>query len=162
MKTYHRKRSLVISPYLPLVKGGGADFPVKDQKGFSLIELLIVVSIIGLMMTVTLPISFNMYARYKASLKAQEVMVAVADLRRESFLYSENKVISSASDKMTINGETKIFTDTRIRIDLPIQFYKNGTTSGGIINLIIGGYAFKLNVKAPLGDLSLDGGSQAT
>jgi prepilin-type N-terminal cleavage/methylation domain-containing protein len=134
---------------------------MKSQKGFSLIELLIVVSIIGLMMTVTLPISFDMYARYKASLKAQEVMIAVADLRRESFLYSENKVISSARDIMTINGEAKAFTDARIRIDSPIKFYKNGTTSGGVINLFVGEYIFTLNIKAPLGDLNLDGGSRA-
>jgi prepilin-type N-terminal cleavage/methylation domain-containing protein len=135
---------------------------MKNQQGFTLIELLIVVSIIGLMMTVTLPISFDMYARYKASLTAQEVMVAISDLRLESFLYSENKVLSSSRNKMTINGETKIFTDASIQIDSPIKFYKNGTTSGGIINLIVGEYVFKLSVKAPLGDLNLDGGSQKT
>lgn len=135
---------------------------MKNHQGFTLIELLIVVSIIGIMMTVSLPISVDMYSRYKASLKAQEVMVVISDLRRESFLYSENKLLSSIRDVLTINGETKNFADTRIRIDSPIQFYKNGTTSGGIINLRIGEYAFTLQVKAPLGDMNLEGGARAT
>lgn len=136
-------------------------FRKKQKKGFTLIELLIVVSIIGVMMTVSLPISINMYYRYKASLRAQEVMVAISDLRRESFLYSENKTLSSANDMMTINGETRAFADTRVRIDFPIEFYTNGTTSGGIINLLVGEYAFSLNIAAPLGDLKLEGGARA-
>ena len=134
---------------------------MKHQNGFSLIELLIVVSIIGLMMTVTLPVSMSMYARYKASLKAQEVMIAVADLRRESFLYSEKKILSSVNNTMMINGEEKNFSDIRIRIGAPIQFYKNGTTSGGSISLLVGEYVFVINIKAPLGDMNLDGGARA-
>lgn len=128
-----------------------------NKKGFTLIELLIVVAIIGLMTTLSLPISVNMYYRYKASLQAQEVMVAVSDLRRESFLYSEKKLLSSDKDVLTVNGVPKYFADTRIRIDAPIEFYNNGTTSGGVINLLVGGYAFSLNITAPIGNLSLSG-----
>ena len=127
-----------------------------------MIELLIVVSIIGIMMTVALPISYEMYSRYKASLKAQEVMVVISDLRRESFLYSENKVLASTEDTLTVNGETRSFVDTRIRIDPPIEFYRNGTTTGGVINLRIGDYVFILHIKAPLGDMNLESGAQAT
>ena len=132
------------------------------QQGFTLIELLIVVSIIGIMMTVSLPISINMYYRYKASLQAQEVMVAISDLRRESFLYSENKVLSSDKNVLTVNGVAKNFAATSIRIDVPIQFYKNGTTSGGVINLIVSEYAYSIEIKAPFGDLALEGGLRAT
>ena len=135
---------------------------MRNKRGFTLIELLIVVSIIGIMMTVSLPISINMYYRYKASLQAQEVMVAISDLRRESFLYSENKVLSSDKNVLTVNGMAKNFAATSIRIDTPIQFYKNGTTSGGVINLQVGEYAFFLNITAPLGDLKLEGGARAT
>lgn len=134
---------------------------MKNNKGFTLIELLIVVSIIGLMMAVTLPVSADMYYRYKASLKAQELMVVVSDLRRESFLYSENKVLSSDRDKMTVNGKTMIFADTQVSIGAPITFYKNGTTSGGAINLRVGDYLFAVRVAAPLGDLKLEGGSRS-
>ncbi|MFZ4439713.1 MAG: pilus assembly FimT family protein [Syntrophales bacterium] len=145
-----------------MTKGGRYALLRVHQQGFTLIELLIVVSIIGIMMTVSLPISINMYYRYKASLQAQEVMVAISDLRRESFLYSENKVLSSDKNVLTVNGVAKNFAATSIRIDVPIQFYKNGTTSGGVINLIVSEYAYSIEIKAPFGDLALEGGLRAT
>jgi prepilin-type N-terminal cleavage/methylation domain-containing protein len=124
-----------------------------SQKGFTLIELLIVISIIGIMLTVSLPVSFAMYSRYKASLKAQEIMVYISDLRRDSFLYSENKIMTSSNNAIMINENSRAFDDTRIRIDAPIEFYKNGTTSGGVISLSIGEYAFIVRINAPLGGL---------
>jgi len=128
---------------------------LKKERGFTLIELLIVVSIIGIMLSVSLPISFSMYENYKASLKAQEVMLFISGLRRDSFLYSEGKMLSSKNDMITVDGKEKVFEDTRIRIDSPITFYRNGTTSGGKIYIYVGGQAYSLNVGAPLGDLLL-------
>ena len=113
------------------------------------------VSIIGIMLSVSLPISFSMYENYKASLKAQEVMLFISGLRRDSFLYSEGKMLSSKNDMITVDGKEKVFEDTRIRIDSPITFYRNGTTSGGKIYIYVGGQAYSLNVGTPLGDLFL-------
>jgi len=126
-----------------------------DKRGFTLIELLIVISIIGIMLSVSVPISFNMYESYKASLKAQEVMLFISGLRRDSFLYSERKVLFSKNDMITVDGEQKVFGDTRIQIDSPIVFYRNGTTSGGMLRIYVGDQAYCLNVGAPLGDLLL-------
>ena len=117
--------------------------------------MLLVVAIIGIMLSVSLPISFSMYESYKASIKAQEVMVFISGIRRDSFLYSEGKILSSRSDVITVDGKEKVFTDTRIRIDAPITFYRNGTTSGGDIRIYIGDQAFSLSVGAPLGELNL-------
>jgi hypothetical protein len=108
------------------------------------------------MLSVSLPVSFAMYSRYKSSLKAQEIMVYISDLRRDSFLYSENKILTSSNDAIVINENARAFEDTRIRIDAPIEFYKNGTTSGGVIRLFIGDYAFIVRIKAPLGDLMME------
>ena len=108
------------------------------------------------MLAVSLPVSFAMYSRYKASLKAQEIMVYISDLRRDSFLYSENKIMTSVNDAIMINENSRAFEDTRIRIDAPIEFYKNGTTSGGVIRLFIGDYPFIVRIKAPLGDLMME------
>lgn len=127
-----------------------------NKKGFTLIEILIVVSIIGLMLSVSLPISYDMYRSYKASLKAEEVMVFISSLKRESFLYSEAKVLSSKDGVMIVNGKEKTFDDTSIQIDQPIEFYKNGTTSGGTLKIYVGDQAYTLNVQTPLGGIVLE------
>lgn len=128
---------------------------VHQQKGFTLVELLIVVAIIGLMLSVSLPISFSMYSNYKSSIKAQEVMLFISKLKRESFLYSEKKVLSSKNNRITIDGQAEAFDDSVIQIDTPIIFYRNGTTSGGTVKVSAGGSAYLVMIQAPLGDLAM-------
>jgi len=140
---------------LRLARNDKSDVFQRSQKGFTLIEILLVVAIVGIMLSVSLPMSFSMYESYKASLKAQEVMVFISSLRRESFLYSEGKVLSSKNDVITVDGKEKNFEDTRIRIDSPITFFRNGTTSGGTIRIYVGDQAYSLNVTAPLGNMLL-------
>ena len=127
-----------------------------NKKGFTLIEILIVLSIIGLMFSVALPISYSMYGSYKASLKVEKVMVFISSLKRESFLYSEAKVLSSKDDVMIVNGKEETFDDTSIQIDQPIEFYRNGTTSGGTLKIYVGDQAYTLNVQTPLGGITLE------
>ncbi len=132
-----------------------------DENGFTLVELLLVVSIMGIMFSVSLPISFRMYSSYKASVKAQEVMVFVSSLRREAFLYSERKNLSSKDDTMTINGDKKEFAGVKVRINPPVEFFRNGTTSGGVIRIVVDDQVYRLNVQAPVGDLALSRGDEA-
>ena len=128
---------------------------LKKQRGFTLIELLIVLAIIGIMLSVSLPFSAGLYNNYKASMKAEEVLIFVSKMRRESFLYSEAKVLSSANNMLTIDGTANAFEDTRIRVDAPIAFYRNGTTSGGAVRIYVGDQLYTLDVQAPLGGLLL-------
>ena len=127
-----------------------------NRKGFTLIEILLVMSLIGILLSVSLPISYSMYSSYKASLKAEEVMIFISGLRRESFLYSEAKSLSSKDGVMMVNSKEKVFADTLIHIDRLIEFYKNGTTSGGTLRIKVGNQDYTLNVRAPFGDLSLE------
>lgn len=129
-------------------------------RGFTLIELLLVISIIGIMFSVSLPISFKMYSNYQASVKAQEVMVFTSSLRREAFLYSERKVLSSKDNAMTINGGKKEFENVRVFINTPIEFFRNGTTSGGVIRIFVGDQVYRLNVLGPVGNLALSRGDE--
>ena len=125
--------------------------------GFTLIEILIVISIIGLLFSVSLPVSYSMYRSYTASLKAEEVMVFISTLKRESFLYSEAKELSSKNGVITVNGKEEPFDNTIIQIDQPIKFYKNGTTSGGTLKIyVFEDQVYSLNIQAPFGNLILE------
>lgn len=128
---------------------------MSKKKGFTLIEILIVISIISLMLSVGLPISHSLYQSYKASLKAEEVMVFIASLKRDSFLYSEPKVVSAEDGIIRVNGKARVFQDTLIQIDQPIEFYKNGTTSGGILMISVHDQFYFLNIEPPFGNLIL-------
>jgi prepilin-type N-terminal cleavage/methylation domain-containing protein len=128
------------------------------KKGFTVVELLIVIILLGMVLSVALPVSYGMYATYNASLRAQEVMVYVSEMRRAAFLYSERKVLSSQDGNMSVNGEKKIFSGININISEPIIFFRNGTSSGGVITLNVGDVVQNLVIKTPLGDLSLEKG----
>jgi prepilin-type N-terminal cleavage/methylation domain-containing protein len=129
---------------------------VQKQSGFTLIELLVVVSLIGLLISVSVPVSYNMYLSYQASLKAEEVFVYVSQVRRESFLYGDEVVLSSQEGLIRSNdGEPAKFPDVFVQIDEPIKFYKNGTTSGGIVKIRTAATAYRLTITAPFGELLL-------
>ncbi len=126
------------------------------KKGFTLIEILLVISIIGLMFSVSLPVSYSMYQRYQSSLKAEEVLILLSTIRRESFLYSEEKYIYSREGRMLINeNEERDLRDIFVQIDRPIKFFKNGTTSGGEVKIYINNYSFLIDIRPPFGDLSI-------
>ena len=126
------------------------------EKGFTVVELLIVIILLGMVLSVALPVSYGMYATYNTSLRAQEIMASVSEMRRTAFLYSERKVLSSQDGIMSVNGEKKIFSGININISEPIIFFRNGTSSGGVVVLSVGGVVQNLVIKAPLGDLSLE------
>jgi len=131
------------------------------QKGFTLIEILVVMVIITLMFSAALPISFDMVRRYKAAIRAQEVMMYVSGLRRDSFLYSEKHLLDSEEKALTVDGVVIPFADVQITLEEPIFFYSNGTTSRGRIAMVVDGEHYLLNVTAPFGGLSLERGEGA-
>lgn len=134
---------------------------LKNRKGFTLIELLLVISIVGLIMAVSLPVSYEMYLSHKAALKAEEVLVGMSKIKRDAFLYSEESVLYSKdgvlqSEDGQGNVTPIIFPGTFVQCDLPVSFYKNGTTSGGVLKIHIGAHKYQLNIQPLYGNLLLE------
>jgi len=128
----------------------------KRQKGFTLIELLVVIGLITLMFSMAIPVSYDMVRRYRAAIRAQEVMLYVSGLHRDSFLYSEEHLLDSRDNTLTVDGNDKPFSDVFITVADPIIFYRNGATSSGQIRIVSGDERYLLNVTAPFGALNLE------
>ena len=126
---------------------------LKRRAGFSLIEVLVAVALVSLMFSVTLPVSYELFQSYRNSLKAQEVLLYLSALRRESFLFSEDKEISSLNGALLVNGETVLFQDVYVEVKRPFKFYKNGTSNGGEVEVRIGKEVFLISVSSPFGEL---------
>jgi prepilin-type N-terminal cleavage/methylation domain-containing protein len=126
------------------------------SKGFTLIEMLVVVAIVGMMLAVSFPVSYDMYRKYKASQKAEEVLVWVSAIRMNSFLYNKENVLDVVQRQLTLNdvktAEAKAVTAT---MEKPIRFFRNGTTTGGQIKIQVEDVVFFLNVEAPFGNIYL-------
>lgn len=137
---------------------------LKKRNGFTLIELLLVIALVGLIMGVSLPASYEMYLSHKAALKAEEVLVGISKIKREAFLYSEENVLYSKDGVLqSEDGQGKVtplvFLGAFVQCDLPVSFYKNGTTSGGVLKIHIGAHKFQLNIEPLYGNLLLEKGS---
>ncbi len=124
-------------------------------RGFTLIELILVIFITGLIFSVTIPVSIKMYNRYKSSVRAEEVLIFLSRLRRESFLYGREKFLESIEGALVINREVYKFKDIFVEIKNPIEFYGNGTTTGGTIKLYLKESAYRINIKPVFGDISI-------
>ena len=132
-------------------------YKLTQSSGFTLVEILLVISIVALIMSVSVPASYQMYQSYKNSLKAEAVLTYVSNIRRESFLFGEETVLSSTDGRIQ-QGDGRImnFTDLFVQIDTPIKFYKNGTTSGGVLKIQAGDSIYRLRVSPPFGNLLLE------
>lgn len=129
---------------------------MKGKNGFTVIELLIVVVLIAAVFAVALPVSYGMYTSYATSLKAQDVMASLSNAQRDAFLHSQAAVISAVNGVMTVNGEKILIEDLEVSMPAPIIFYRNGSSSGGVITMKSGDHILRLAVAAPLGELSLE------
>lgn len=135
---------------------------IQQKQGFTLIEMVVVVALVALIFSAVLPISFNMIARYRASLKAQKVLLYVSQIRRDAFLYSEKFCLTSQDMRLTVDGNRAPFEEIRVQVLEPIFFYSNGTTSGGRIDLFVDSEVFHVDVAAPLGGLVMTEGEGHT
>jgi hypothetical protein len=115
-----------------------------------------VVAMVGMLLSVTVPISYSMYERYQASLEAERILTIMSNVRLEAFLYGEEKVVSSSEGRLVINNEVvDTVKGVFAQIDSPIRFFKTGTTSGGTIKVHSRNNLFIIDVGPPLGDLTL-------
>lgn len=123
------------------------------NKGFTLIEVLIALVILSLIFAVVLPVSYSLYTYYKESHEIEKIVVLLSNARRESFLYNKENVIHEKNGVLYINGKAIEEFGFRFRIDTPVVFFKNGTSSGGEINIFTEKNIYKIEINSPFGEI---------
>jgi prepilin-type N-terminal cleavage/methylation domain-containing protein len=124
--------------------------------GFTLIEISVVIAIIGLMLSVALPVSYSMYKSYQTSLEAEKVLTFISGLKREAFLYGTERRIETNEGLILLDGqERKELSHMKIESEKPIMIFNNGTTTGGSLKVTIDSYGYRIELSEPHGDLKL-------
>ncbi|HIJ59508.1 MAG TPA: type II secretion system protein [Nitrospirae bacterium] len=128
-----------------------------NNEGFTLVELLVVLTIVSIMASVTVSVSYSMYQGYQAAVEAEKIVAVISSIRLESFLYNQEKELLTKEGSLMINNEAvKGFNNIFFSIEQPIKYFKTGTTSGGTIKMKFKNYKFALNIKSPFGDMTLN------
>lgn len=123
------------------------------NKGFTLIELLLVIAILSLIVSVIIPVSYDLYISYIETHEIEKFVVILSGIRRESFLYNRENVIHEKNGIIYVNDRAIRDFNFKFQIDSPVIFYKNGTSSGGIIKIIANKNSYKIQVSSPLGEI---------
>jgi len=124
--------------------------------GFTLIEILIALSILLLIFSITLPVSFSMLKYYKESQEVDKLVIFLSSLRRDAFLHNKEHIISEKDGILNIDGKLNEIEGLKFFIDVPIIFYKNATSSGGIIIVNTSNFKFKVEISSPFGEIKYE------
>jgi prepilin-type N-terminal cleavage/methylation domain-containing protein len=130
-----------------------------EEKGYTLVEVILVVFLVLLILSVIYPLSIDMLSRQKEKKTILEVIVSISDLRKRSFSDFKIGMISTMDNCLifTLGGTTlkKICFNGNIRIPGEIFFNKNGVTKGGEIVFQNPGSIYKVKIEKLTGKVSL-------
>ncbi|MEN2985835.1 MAG: type II secretion system protein [Thermodesulfovibrionaceae bacterium] len=122
------------------------------KKGFTLIEILIVLAILSLVFSVVVPFSYSLYTYYTETHEIEKVALTLSSLRREAFLYNRENIVYEKNGILYLN-DNPLSMNFKFKMDKPIIFFKNGTSSGGIISVFTGKNLYKIEVNSPFGEI---------
>lgn len=122
-------------------------------KGFTLVEILISIAIFSLILSVVVPFSYSLFFYYKDSREVEKLIIFLSSLRREAFLYNKEFIIYEKEGRLFVNENPVEKIQLKVSIEKPIHFYKNGTSSGGIIFVSSERNIFKIIIYYPFGEI---------
>lgn len=125
------------------------------KKGFTFIELIVVVMMVGMMFSAVFSVSYQTYKKYRYYHSLTNLVAKLKQARKESFLYSETKRVYSKDGAIFISDRKFEIDGCFLNIEGEIVFTKSGS-EGGIISCICDKYTYTIKITPPYGEVVLE------
>ena len=112
----------------------------RQSSGFSLLELLVVLSLLGLLTAITFPNIVNLYQSVGSRLQIDQIIDDINGLGYGAFNSSSEIVLNNIPENTgRQNAPINLPVGWRLAVVNPIQYLQNGACQGGEIRLFFEG-----------------------
>lgn len=132
----------------------------RDSSGFTLVEVMIVLAILGLVATLALPLLARRTPTASLASAAEEVRAALAAARSAAIAEDREVSFSAATDGYRVDGEPHRFPpgadlSLQVRGGARIAFFPSGGSSGGRVILHSASARREIEIEAITGRAAL-------